>query len=139
MGRLIGLDFGTARVGVAISDVEQRVATPLEVIDGTKDHLMIGAVTGLVEEWEPVGIVVGDPINMDGSRGSSSRRSLRLAKRLGEATGIPVMTYDERLTTVIAHRMLDDGGVPSKNRRDMIDMVAAQVILQGWMDKNAYE
>lgn len=135
----MGLDLGSARVGVAVSDTNQAVATPIEVVEGTPEVHMIASVAALVYEWEIVGLVVGDPLNMDGSRGPSSRKALKLAKRLGDTIDVPVVTYDERLTTVTAHRMLSDGGVPAKNRRDMVDMVSAQVILQGWMDKNANE
>lgn len=133
-GRALGLDLGTERVGVAISDDRRTVATPLEVVPGRDWDALDKRLAEIVEEWEPTIIVVGAPISLDGSHGQAMARTNRTIQRLSATLSLPIVTYDERLTTVTAHRELDEQGVPGRARRDMVDMVAAQVILQGWMD-----
>lgn len=134
-GRALGLDLGSERIGVAISDDRRSVATPLEVIPARDRRAADIRVTELVNEWEPTVIVVGLPLQLDGEEGISARRTKKVTRRLSATLSVPIVTYDERLTTVTAHRLLDEQEVPHRNRRDMVDMVAAQVILQGWMDK----
>lgn len=134
-GRALGLDLGSHRIGVAISDDRRSVATPLEVIDA-KDRAGADRRIGeLIEEWEPTIVVVGMPLQLDGAEGLAVRRTKKVCERLRATFSVPFVTYDERLTTVTAHRSLDDQNVRSRNRREMVDMIAAQVILQGWMDK----
>ncbi len=134
-GRAIGLDLGTDRIGVALSDDEQAVATPLEVIPAADRAAADRRIAELVAEWEPSVLVVGLPLQLDGQEGSAVKRTKAVIKRLAATLSVPIVTYDERLTTVTAHRLLDEQNVPGRNRKDMVDMVAAQVILQGWMDK----
>lgn len=134
-GRALGLDLGTDRIGVALSDDEQSVATPLEVIPAADRALADRRIVELVDEWDPSVLVVGLPLQLDGQEGSAVKRTRAVIKRLAATLSVPIVTYDERLTTVTAHRLLDEQNVPGRNRRDMVDMVAAQVILQGWMDK----
>ncbi len=134
-GRALGLDLGSDRIGVAISDDERRVATPLEVVEARDRAAADARIAAIVDEWEPTIIVVGLPLQMDGEAGISARRTAKVTQRLRATLSPPIVTYDERLTTVTAHRLLDEQNVPGRNRRDMVDMVAAQVILQGWMDK----
>lgn len=134
-GRAIGLDLGTDRIGVALSDDEQAVATPLEVIPAADRAAADRRIEELVAEWEPSVLVVGLPLQLDGQEGSAVKRTRAVIKRLAATLSVPIVTYDERLTTVTAHRLLDEQEVPGRNRKDMVDMVAAQVILQGWMDK----
>ncbi len=134
-GRAIGLDLGTDRIGVALSDDEQTVATPLEVVAGQDRAAADRRIVELVDEWDAAVVVVGLPLQLDGQEGSAVKRTKAVIKRLAATLSVPIVTYDERLTTVTAHRLLDEQNVPGRNRRDMVDMVAAQVILQGWMDK----
>ncbi|MFT7474376.1 MAG: putative Holliday junction resolvase [Verrucomicrobiales bacterium] len=89
----------------------------------------------IVTEWEPTIIVVGLPLQLNGEVGLAARRATKVTKRLRATLSPPIVTYDERLTTVTAHRSLDEQRVPGRKRKDMVDMVAAQVILQGWMDR----
>lgn len=134
-GRALGLDLGTDRIGVALSDEGQTVATPLEVVPAKDRAKADQRIVELVDEWEPSVIVVGLPLQLDGQEGKAVKKTKAVIKRLGATLSAPIVTYDERLTTVTAHRMLDEQNVPGRNRRDMVDMLAAQVILQGWIDK----
>lgn len=133
--RVLGIDLGSKRIGLAISDPRQVLATPLEVVGRSRsrdqDHQAIAAI---VEEWEIARLVVGLPLSLDGSRGRAARAAEAEAKRLGVVTGVPVETYDERLTTVSAHQVLREQGVAGPDRREVVDKVAAAVLLQAWLD-----
>ncbi len=134
LGRALGLDLGTERVGVAISNDDRTVATPLEVVPGRDWGTLDRRLAEIVDEWEATIIVVGAPLSLDGSEGPAMKRTKKVIARLRATLSPPIVTYDERLTTVTAHRSLDAQGVPERSRREMVDMVAAQIILQGWMD-----
>ena len=134
-GRALGLDLGSERIGVAISDGARAVATPLTVVPARDRAAADRAIAEIVDEWEPTIIVVGLPLRLDGQVGISARRAAKVTQRLRDTLSPPIVTYDERLTTVTAHRILDEQNVAGRQRKEMIDMVAAQVILQGWMDK----
>ncbi len=134
--RALGLDLGTKRIGVAVSDSEGLLATPIEVIarqkDAHQDHL---AVVELVKEWEVNIVVVGMPYSLDGQEGPMAQKTLEEVKSLSDILPVPVVTYDERLTTVTAERSLREQGVSSKEGRKVIDQLAAAVLLQAWLDK----
>jgi putative Holliday junction resolvase len=134
-GRVIGLDPGSKRVGVAVSDDDRRVATPIEVIarsgDLARDHRAIAA---LVEEWEATLVVVGLPLGMKGDVGIAARNVLAEVETLRATLPVPVETYDERLTTVTADRSLMEQGMRADARRRVVDKVAAAVLLQSWLD-----
>lgn len=133
--RALGIDLGERRIGVAVSDGEGRVATPLTVIErsGSRpgDHRRIAE---LVAEYEAEAVVVGLPLSLDGTTGPAARSAQSEAQQLEAALDVPVLTHDERLTTVIAERSLAESGLSGKARRKRVDMVAASVILQGWLD-----
>jgi len=133
--RLLGLDLGSKRIGVALSDSGGTVATPYEVVqrcgDRPRDHR---AIKALADEAGVEGLVVGLPLSLDGSVGPAARAALAEAAELGAATGLPVETYDERLTTVTAERSLMAQNLDAKARRKVVDKVAAAVILQAWLD-----
>ncbi len=135
LGRALGIDLGERRIGVAVSDADRRVATPLTVITRSgshnRDHRQIAAI---VEEHEARVVVVGLPLSLDGSAGPAAIGAEREARQLRAAVGVPVLTHDERLTTVIAEQSLAESGLSGKARRRRVDMVAASVILQGWLD-----
>lgn len=137
-GRALGLDLGEERIGVALSDDTRAVATPLEVIPARDRRFVDARIAELVSEWEAEVIVVGMPYGLDGGEGPAAKRVRAIMKRLGATLRVPLVTYDERLTTVEAHRILDEQEVPGRDRRNMVDMVAAQVILQGWIDKTRH-
>jgi putative Holliday junction resolvase len=134
-GRALGLDLGSHRIGVAISDDARTVATPLEVVPARDRGEADARILEIVEEWEPTIVVVGLPLQLDGQAGRAVRRTMKTIEGLRATFSTPIVTYDERLTTVTAHRSLDMQNVRNRNRREMVDMIAAQVILQGWMDK----
>ncbi len=135
MTRAIGIDLGTRRIGVAVSDSDGRVAVPLEVVqrsgDRAGDHRRLAA---LVDETEAEVAVVGVPYSLDGARGSAARRALAEIRLLERALRVPVETYDERLSTVTAERSLKELDLSAPARRRVVDKVAAAVILQGWLD-----
>ena len=138
MGRVLGVDLGAKRVGVAVSDASRRVATPIEVVHRTgdlaRDHL---AIRALVDEWEVSAVVVGVPYSLDGSVGPAARAILAEIEALRATLSVPVETYDERLSTVTAERSLMRQNLRADERRRVVDMVAASVLLQGWLDAEA--
>ncbi|MGY6502309.1 MAG: Holliday junction resolvase RuvX [Acidimicrobiales bacterium] len=131
--RALGLDLGSRRIGVAVSS--GTLATPYEVVersgDRRTDHRRIAE---LVEETEALAVVVGLPLSLDGSTGKAARNALHEIGQLADTLGVPVTTYDERLTTVTADRQLMSQDLDAVARRRVIDKVAAAVILQGWLD-----
>lgn len=142
-GRLLGLDLGDVRVGVAMSDVTATLASPHVVVKRVGPLKKVGPlveeVAKLVDEWEIVTVVVGLPLSLDGSSGPAARKAGKVISALTDRLSVPVVTYDERLTTVSADRALAEAGVDSRKRRDVIDMVAAAIILQGWIDARAHQ
>lgn len=142
-GRLLGLDLGDVRVGVAMSDVTASLASPHVVITRTgalkNTAPLVDEIAKVVTEWEIVTVVVGLPLSLDGSSGPAARKARKVISALTDRLSVPVVTYDERLTTVSADRALAEAGVDSRKRRDVIDMVAAAIILQGWMDARALQ
>ncbi|MEM7142655.1 MAG: Holliday junction resolvase RuvX [Actinomycetota bacterium] len=133
--RALGLDLGSKRIGVAISDSAGTLATPIEVVkrvgDRPREHR---AIADLVDEWEAEIVVVGLPLNMDGSAGPMAKKYRSEAKALGDTLRVPVVQYDERLTTVTAERSLMEQSMKADARRDVVDKVAAAVMLQAWLD-----
>lgn len=133
--RALGVDLGSRRVGLAMSDPARVLATPHSVLKRSKsrahDHRAIAA---LVDEWEITTVVVGLPLSLDGSVGPAARDALAEAEALGVVTGVPVETYDERLTTVSAHHVLREQGVAGPDRKHVVDKVAAAILLQAWLD-----
>lgn len=133
-GRALGLDLGTRRIGVAISDEARTVATPLEVVDRSDAQQARRRLRVLVDEWLPTVVVVGLPLHLSGAAGSAVDFVQTEITELRDTLGLPIVTYDERLSTVSADRSLAEQGLDSRSRRRMVDMVAATVILQGWID-----
>jgi putative Holliday junction resolvase len=134
--RAIGLDLGSKRIGVAVSDDRGSVATPYDVItrsgDHTRDHRRVREI---VEETGAETVVVGLPLSLDGSVGPAARAALAEVDELRLAMTLPIETYDERLTTVSASRVLQDGArMNTRAQRTVIDKVAAAVLLQAWLD-----
>ncbi len=133
--RALGLDLGAKRIGVAVSDRSGTIATPLTVIQRAgrraDDHRRIAA---LVREEEAEIVVVGLPLSMDGSLGRAARDAVAEAEAIASVVGVPVRTHDERLTTVTADRVLIERNLRAPARRQVVDKVAAAVMLQGWLD-----
>lgn len=133
--RALGVDLGEKRIGIAVSDSNGKVATPLQVIIRSKsikqDHKKI---SDLVDEWEADIVVVGMPYSLNGSKGLAAKTVEKEVKELSSALEVPVATQDERLTTATAAKELAIQGLDSKKQRKVIDQVAASVILQSWLD-----
>ena len=136
--RVLALDLGSKRIGVAVSDRSGTIATPLTVLARTgsrqDDHRLIKA---LVDEEEAELVVVGLPLSLDGSVGPAARRAVAEVGELTSVVGVPVETFDERLTTVSADRVLLEQGMRAEARRRVVDKVAAAVMLQAWLDGRA--
>jgi putative pre-16S rRNA nuclease len=136
MNRILALDFGHARIGVAISDELQMLAHPLETIRANQKP--IERVTDIVCEKKVSLVVAGIPKRMDGQIGTAATEVLEFVDKLREVLPCPVVTWDERLTTVAAERALRDAGKKTRDTRDYIDQVAAQMILQSYLDGRAF-
>jgi putative holliday junction resolvase len=132
-GRVLGLDLGAARIGLAISDDEGTLAVPLGTIrTGAPQDLR--AVSALVQEHDVARVVVGNPLLMSGETGEASAHASAFAEALRALLHIPVDLHDERLSTVEAERRLGDAGISGKRRRRVVDQTAAVVILQSYLD-----
>ena len=133
--RALGLDLGERRVGVAVCDAAGTVATPVETLIRTGDpERDLAAVAAQVSDWQAEIVVVGLPISLDGSEGPAARAARTEIDRLGRFLDVPVVSYDERLTTVIAERSLMEQQMKGPKRRGVVDQVAAAVMLQSWLD-----
>ncbi|MCX7868428.1 MAG: Holliday junction resolvase RuvX [Terrimicrobiaceae bacterium] len=135
-GRVLGIDPGEARVGVALSDELGMLASPLETIIVKKTD-PVARIAGLAREHRASAIVVGMPRNMDGSFGPAAHRAQSLIHALRERVGCPVHAWDERLSTLEAGRALRECGRTARQARSVIDQAAARVILQSWLDAQA--
>jgi putative holliday junction resolvase len=133
LGRVLGLDLGDARIGVAVSDDDRRMAVPVGTIH-TGAPADMKAVAKLVDEHAATTVVVGLPLSMSGERGSAAAKADAFADALRSILAVPVELQDERLSTVEAERGLRDAGVTGRERRKVVDRTAATVILQAWLD-----
>jgi putative Holliday junction resolvase len=132
--RILALDLGTRRVGVAVSDPMGWTAQGLPTLEKKRKKELLEAIKDIVAQFDVERIVVGLPRNMNGSIGPRARKTLAFAEALRKALGIPVDLWDERLTTVAAEKSMAEGGVRPSRRRGTVDRVAAQLILQGFLD-----
>jgi putative Holliday junction resolvase len=133
-GRVLGLDLGDARVGVAISDADRRLAVPHGTIRTGQPPGELKAVAALVRDLEVTAVVVGHPRSMSGASGPRAQQAEAFAEALRAIVEVPVELQDERLSTVQAERALRDAGLPGKRRRQVVDESAATVILNTWLD-----
>ena len=132
--KILCLDYGEARIGVAVSDALGMLANPLDTIcekDREKQLLKTAEVAKLHKVEK---IVVGNPKRMDGTLGHRAEYTEEFARELSEITGIPYIMWDERLSSTEAHRILESGGVSGKKRKTKVDKIAAVIILQGYLD-----
>lgn len=130
----MAIDYGDARTGVALSDPTGFLAGQTFLIKSRKQEVVLEELAALVQRQGAQELVMGYPRNMDGTLGPRAEKYAAFARRLEEATGLPVALWDERRTTVDAHRILGEQGVRAKNRKDKIDSVAATLILDGYLD-----
>lgn len=132
--RILALDHGTVRIGVAVSDELGVLAHPLDFIPAEPGNVFLDRLQALIREREVSLILVGMPRNMDGSYGPSAQKVQAFVHLLKETIPIPVRTWDERLTSTQAHRMLAESGKREKDRRGKVDSSAAAVLLQSYLD-----
>ena len=132
--RLLGIDLGTKRIGIAISDYNQKVATPLQTLDNSKRGNLIDELESIIAEYDIKGIIIGNPINMDGTYGKSSQSAKDIAINISNKIDIPVSLWDERLSTVGAFNLSSELDINVSKREKDIDKFAAAFILQGALD-----
>lgn len=136
--KLIGLDVGTVRIGIATSDILQILATPYEVYKRRTLYLDARYIVELAEKLSAQKIVVGLPLKLDGTEGDSAKMARELAGKIAEHTSLPIVFQDERLSTVSAERILIETGTRRKERKGQVDQIAATIILQNYIDKTKH-
>jgi len=136
--RLLGLDVGTKTIGLALSDVMRRIATPLETIRRTKFSADAAQLLDLAKQHGVGGLVIGFPANLDGSEGPRAQSTRAFARNLAALTDLPMAFWDERLSTAAAERALLEADARRKRRAELIDKMAAAYILQGALDRLNY-
>ena len=135
--RVMGLDFGSKTVGVAISDPLRITAQPMEIVRRKSENKLrqtLARLEELIEEYQVTQLVLGLPKNMNNTLGELAEKSLEFKEMLERQTGLPVVMWDERLTTVEANRAMIEGGVRREDRSKHVDALAAVLILQGYLD-----
>jgi putative Holliday junction resolvase len=132
-GRVLGLDLGQSRIGVAISDPDRRVAVPIGTIR-TGAPADVKAIATIVRDQGVSEIVVGHPLSLSGRAGEAADHAEKFAQALRDFLGVPVVLRDERLTTVEAERQLRGAGIRGRARREVVDQTAATIILQSYLD-----
>ncbi len=135
--RIMGLDFGSKTVGVAISDPLLITAQGIEIIRRKEENKLrqtLARIEELILQYEVTHIVLGFPKNMNDSLGDRAKLSLEFKDKLERRTGLPVEMWDERLTTVEADNIMIEAGIRRENRKEYVDMIAAQLILEGYLE-----
>ena len=136
--RVLGIDLGSKRIGIAASDRSGTIASPLTVLKrGTSQRIDHAEIAKIVLEEEAQAIVIGLPLNMDGSEGSAAKSARMEAERMATVVNVPIYIHDERRSTVEGDRVLMERGMNAQDRRKVIDKVAAAVILQSWLDSGS--
>lgn len=133
--RLFGIDLGSKTIGLALSDVTRRIASPLETIRRTKFAADARRLLDLSAEHQIAGLVLGYPVNLDGSAGPRAQATRAFARNLNALSALPILLWDERLTTAAAERTLLEADASRKRRAELIDKLAAALILQGALDR----
>ena len=136
-GRLLGIDYGTVRVGIAISDPSQTIASPLETYTRRSGKLDANYFVDLVKHEKIVGLVVGLPVHMSGDESEKSREAVEFGKWLKQSTDRPVIWVDERYTTSMAGEMLSHSTLSGKKRKAQLDKLAAQILLATYLESGA--
>ena len=133
--RLLGLDLGTKTIGLALSDVERRIATPLETIQRIKFRQDAAALLKVAEKHTVAGLVIGLPLNMDGTEGPRVQSTRAFVRNLAPLTALPIVFWDERMSTLAVTRTLLDADASRARRAAVVDKMAAAYILQGALDR----
>ncbi len=135
--RVLGIDLGSRRIGLAVSDPDGKLALPAGTLERRSAEKDLAALREVIEEREVEKIVVGLPIHMDGRAGPEAEAARSFAQKLSEAVGLPVETFDERWTTREAERALRETGRKGKKRKSVVDSVAATLLLRAWLEQAA--
>ena len=134
--KILGLDYGEARIGVSVSDALGMLASPLDTICEKDRNEQLKKTAAVAKEHNVEKIVVGYPKHMDGTVGHRAQYTEAFARDLSQMLGVPYVMWDERLSSTEAHRILESGGVSGKKRKTKVDKIAAVIILQGYLDAN---
>lgn len=134
-GRLLGIDYGTRRLGLAISTPEQNLSTPLETVPRASLQRDAARLREVVSENRIAGVVVGLPLHMGGEEGQSARKAREFGQWVRDTLSLPVAYWDERCSSAAADDWMTMGGVPSHRRRELRDKLAAHVILQSYLER----
>ncbi|MEM7481525.1 MAG: Holliday junction resolvase RuvX [Acidobacteriota bacterium] len=132
--RTLGIDYGDRRIGLAISDPEGRLAVPLTTLERRDNRHAVRRIAALAASERVEALVIGEPRGLDGSRGPAAERAVAFGRRLAAATGLPLHTVDEALTSVEAEERLAAAGVDPRQHPERVDSVAAQILLQDALD-----
>ncbi len=135
MPRILGIDLGDVRTGIALSDPGELIASGLCTLTEYSEDRLIEKICALIKEREVLEVVVGLPVNMDGTYGPRALKVTSFAKLLSEKSGRDVRLYDERCSTMVAHRILNETNRRGKKRKQVIDTLSAEIILQDYLDK----
>jgi len=134
--RLMGLDYGDSRTGVAVSDLLGITAQGIESIKHTSDKQLIQRLAELIKEYQVKKIIIGLPLNMNSTSGPRVEKTKKFIEKLKNEFGLEVITMDERLTTVASHRTMTELGVHKDKKKNIVDMMSAILILQMYLDRN---
>ena len=134
-GRLLAIDHGKKRIGLAISDISRQFVNPLHTLQHEKFSVNAEALKALVAENQVVGIIIGYPLNMDGSEGPRCQSVRAFVRNLEAVVALPMLLWDERLSSDIAHAQMIEGGLRAAQRGDKVDKLAAAAILQSYLDQ----
>ena len=133
----MALDIGEKRIGIAVSDPAERVATPVCVLPAQEVDAGARSFRTVLEDWEPELLLAGLPATLSGEEGPQAARVRAFAQRISDSSGIPLEFADERLSSVEAKRSLRETGMSEKSMRGKVDMIAASIFLQAWLDARA--
>ena len=133
--RYLGLDYGTVRIGVAISDPDAIIAQPFRTVDAKSLKKAVAEIAEICKEKDVKEIVIGLPLHMNGDEGESASAAKKLGQFINDATALKINYIDERLSTVSANKALNEGNVKGKKKRDNVDAIAAAIILQNYLDR----
>ena len=136
--KMLGIDYGEARTGLAVSDALGMLANGIGNIEERDINRLLNKIAEKVEEYSIELMVLGYPVNMNGTVGPKAEKVKKLADRLEEKTGVKVVLFDERCTTMAAHKFLNETNLRGKKRKGVVDTLSAQIILQNYMDSNPF-
>ena len=139
MSRILGLDYGEKRLGFALSDHTEMLATPLQVVTCKSEQEALRETLRICKETGAERLVVGMPINMHGTRGPAAQNVDKFIQKLSKVLAIPIETWDERLSTKSATDVLIEAGTSRKRRKEVVDKLAAQIFLQNYLDARAFK